>query len=275
MIRFAKARGITEGQQSLMSLKLSPLPFYLGILFAAILAGAKAQDFGAVARSMPRLSMVLTGLYPPNSNFSADAEIQMKATGSSSMVIPMRFVVSGSHMRNELDAPRWPVIPPETGKAMTSLKVDQIVFVTRLDRKKVSVLFPRIQAFFEEPIPDSAIEEARIKSEKTVLTKTALGEEQLDGQRCTKTKVTASDAQDEAATVWLAQDIQFPVKIEVATPNGTTTVLFKNVKLGAAKDSDFELPPNYTRRKNADEITQLARELFARSTPGGGGPGLK
>jgi len=258
-----------------MSLKVSPLPFYLGILFSAALAGAKAQDFGAVAQSMPRLSMVLTGLYPPNSNFSADAEMQIKATGGPSVLIPMRFVVSGWHMRNELDMTRSSVIPPEAGNAMRSLKVDQIVFLTRIDRKKVSALFPRIQAFFDQPILDSTIEEIRVKSEKTVFTKTELGEEKIGGQLCAKTKIVPSGVPDEAATVWFAQDIQFPVKIEVAARNETTTVLFKNIKLGAAKDADFEVPSNFARRKNADEITQLAKELFARSSQGGGEPGPK
>lgn len=70
-----------------------------------------------------------------------------------------------------------------------------------------------------------------------------IGTETINGQACDIYQFTDAST-GEATKAWVRQDIQFPTRLEIASPKGKVEVDITNVRLNAPlADSQFELPP--------------------------------
>jgi outer membrane lipoprotein-sorting protein len=47
------------------------------------------------------------------------------------------------------------------------------------------------------------------------------------------------------STIWVADKINFPIKIYSKNPKDTVTVMYSNIKEGPVEDSLFSIPPDY------------------------------
>jgi outer membrane lipoprotein-sorting protein len=69
---------------------------------------------------------------------------------------------------------------------------------------------------------------------------TILGTETIDGKVCLVVEYTVVEA---ATKAWIWEEHGFPIRVEVTTTEGTTTVEYKNIEFVDIPDSMFELPP--------------------------------
>jgi outer membrane lipoprotein-sorting protein len=68
---------------------------------------------------------------------------------------------------------------------------------------------------------------------------TVVGTETIDGKVCLVVEYTAGGA---ATKAWIWEEHGFPIRVEVTTSEGTTTVEYKNIGFVDILDSKFELP---------------------------------
>lgn len=184
-------------------------------------------------------------IFGENSAFTADLEFHMNNSGED-MIIPgkvalldgkSRFEMSLSGMKNSK-------MPPAAIAHMKTMGMDQMVMISRPDKKVFYQLYPQMQAYVENPIqdPKAITTEADYKIEVT-----ELGKETIDGHECVKNKVvlTDKDGKSHESTVWNAGDLnKFPLKIETSDGASSSVMLFKNVKLEKPDAPVFDPPAN-------------------------------
>jgi outer membrane lipoprotein-sorting protein len=68
---------------------------------------------------------------------------------------------------------------------------------------------------------------------------TVVGTETIDGKVCLVVEYTVVEA---ATKAWIWEEHGFPIRVEVTTSEGTTTVEYKNIEFVDIPDSMFELP---------------------------------
>ena len=66
-----------------------------------------------------------------------------------------------------------------------------------------------------------------------------VGSEVVDGKDCW---VVEASAEGVSTKYWIWKEKGFPVKVEVDTAEGKTTMEYKNIDFGNIPDSEFELP---------------------------------
>jgi outer membrane lipoprotein-sorting protein len=69
---------------------------------------------------------------------------------------------------------------------------------------------------------------------------TILGTETYDGKVCLVVEWTSEGV---TAKSWIWKDKGFPVKVETTTPQGKSTIEYKNIDFSNIPNSEFELPP--------------------------------
>jgi outer membrane lipoprotein-sorting protein len=84
--------------------------------------------------------------------------------------------------------------------------------------------------------PKSAVEDS---NDVLKYSPEVIGTETLDGKVCTVIQYNAEGA---ATKMWVWQDKGLPVRVQVTTPQGTSTTDFKNFDFSDIPDSMFELP---------------------------------
>jgi hypothetical protein len=100
-----------------------------------------------------------------------------------------------------------------------------------------------------------------------VFDKKKVGNEKIDGHPCVKYDSVyyrkSKPDEKNKATIWEAQDLKdFPIQMEVTVPSnpkfpgsgGKVVMRYKDVKLGAATASMFEVPSGYTKVNSAQEV---------------------
>jgi outer membrane lipoprotein-sorting protein len=68
---------------------------------------------------------------------------------------------------------------------------------------------------------------------------TIVGTDTIDGKKCT---VVEYVIEGQTTKMWLWQDHGFPLKVEATTPQGKTTMEYKNIQFTDIPDSTFTLP---------------------------------
>ena len=87
------------------------------------------------------------------------------------------------------------------------------------------------------PPAKSAVEEAQSVADYNP---TVVGTETVDGKVCLVVEYTVEGA---ATKMWIWEEHAFPIRVEVTTAEGKTTVEYKNIEFVDIPDSEFELPP--------------------------------
>ena len=205
----------------------------------------------------PQFSGASAKLFGDNSAFSATMEVQGES-GAGSHSMTGAIAVDQGKSRFEMN---MAAMDPH----MKSMGMDQMIMVTRPDRKVSYMMFPSQQAYVENPIPDTTA--AKPESAYKIQI-TELGKETVDGHPCVKNKAVVTDDQGNTteSTLWNATDLKnFPVKIETTQGGRKSTMLFRDVKLGKPDASLFEPPAGH---KKYDSMMSLMMEKM------GGGMGM-
>ena len=108
------------------------------------------------------------------------------------------------------------------------------------------MLFPATKSYMEMPMT-----EKQDKADERKVVVKELGEEQKDGQLCTKRLITiAGEGQDPATeiTVWVAKDKKLPVRLETGSGEQTMAIVYKDYDLKSPDDALFQVPADYKKQ---------------------------
>ncbi len=239
---------------------------YASIALAFTLAFAgRAQSFKPGRAGLDR---ILSKIFGENNSFTADM-VMTETVHNESTTIPGKIACNAGQIRTEIDLgdAKSPRMRPESTAHLKTMGLDKTVEIFRPDKKVTYFLYPNLSAYAETPLqnpdlkPDSAF---KVQSSE-------LGKETLDGHACIKNKVVVTDDQGNnyESTVWNATDLKkFPLQIQIARQDQTTTYTLSNVKIGKADPALFELPANYKKYASTQAITfeQMKKEM-ARMAP--------
>jgi len=234
------------------------------------LVSAHAQ-FGP-APSGPDLSGPMGKLFGTNQAFSAALEVQTTDGSGNRITMPGRINFDTGKSRFELNMAdvQTKQMSPASAAQMKSMGLDQMVMVSRPDKKMAYVIYPGLQSYVETGLTEA--DSAATNNDYKVET-TELGKETVDGHPCVKNKVTVTDKNNNKheSTVWNATDLKnFPVKIQTAEGGSSMTMLFKNISLAKPDAGQFELPAAYTKY---DSVPAMMQQQIMKRMGGGGLPG--
>lgn len=187
-------------------------------------------------------SILLTGLSvlaAPPDNFTATMV-------SSGMEMPMAKMGTKSRMEN----------PGMKG----------LVTITIADAKKTIMMNTANKTYFEQQTQDRE-KAPDVYDPDMVFDKKKIGTETIDGHPCVKYDATfyrkSKPEEKHKATLWEAQDLKdFTIQTEFTIPmnqqfqgsGGKMVMKFKDIKLGAAKASMFEVPRDYKKVNSMPEV---------------------
>ena len=218
----------------------------------------------------PHLGGATGKLFGDNQAFSAGLEMQTTDDSSNNIIIPgkISFDTGKSRFEFNLTDMKGGQMPTNAAAQMKSMGLDEMVAVTRPDKKVNYLIYPGLQSYVEMPLrkADSAPTNGDFKVEIT-----EIGKETVDGHRCVKNKYIVTDNEDvkHESTVWNATDLKnFPVKIQTLEQGNDVTMLFKNVSLARPAASLFDPPADF---KKYDNIQQLMQQEMMKRMGGGMG----
>ena len=231
------------------------------ILALAILCAGLVPAYSQPGRgpTMPNMGGHMAKLFGGISAYSATMETQSKDSSGNTMTMPNKIFSLDGKTRVETDMAKMKNgnLPPNAAAQMKAMGMDNMVMISRPDKKISYLIYPGLQAYAENPMQDreSTASAADYKMEST-----ELGKDSVDGHPCVKTKVIVTDDQGtkHESVVWNATDLKkFPVKIETVQQGQTMTILFKDVNLAKPDAGLFEPPSDYTKY---DSIQTMMRE---------------
>jgi len=121
---------------------------------------------------------------------------------------------------------------------------ETVVMIADFGAGTMYLLYPDLATAMEIPFDPGAVESPIAESQSIPdYDYTILGTEVVGGEECMKVQYSSPEG---TVTMWIWVDNGFPIKTEVATPQGTFTSEFSNIEFGDIDDSMFEVPPNYT-----------------------------
>ena len=187
-------------------------------------------------------SILLTGLSvlaAPPDNFTATMV-------SSGMEMPMAKMGTKSRMEN----------PGMKG----------LVTISLADAKKTIMINTVGKTYYEQPIQDQE-NAPNVYDPDVVFEKKKIGTDTIDGHPCIKYDSIyyrkSKPEEKYKATLWEAQDLKdFNIQTEMTVPanpkyqqsGGKMVMKFKNIKLGAATASMFEVPRDYKKVNSVQEV---------------------
>lgn len=141
-----------------------------------------------------------------------------------------------------------------------------VVTISRADEKKTIMMNTAGKTYFEQPIQNQE-RTPDIHDKDMVFDKTKVGTDTIDGHPCIKYDAVfyrkSKPAEKHKATIWEAQDLRnFVIQTEVTVPSnpnyqgsgGRMIMKFKDIRLGAATASMFEVPGNYRKVNSVQEV---------------------
>jgi len=196
----------------------------------------------------PSFDGAMGKLFGDNSSFSATMEFH--TTNSSgedfTMSVKLAHAEGKAHMEMDMSSMPGVRIPPQAAARMKQMGMSKLIMIIRRDKGLSYMVYPDMKAY---TVTVTGEKYAALTDYKAEMTK--LGQETIDGHDCVKNKVvvTDPDGSSHESTVWNATDLkQFPVKIQTTAANGNAMVLFfKDVKLGAPDDAQFDPPSDCTK----------------------------
>ena len=245
------------------SLLLIPAILGLGLLTAS-------AQFGPPGGGGPRFGGATAKLFGENQSYSARLEFQTTASGGEVTTMPGKISFDAGKARFEMDMTEMKSgrMRPEAAAHMKQMGMDKMISISRPDKKIVDLIYPGMQSYVENAIPESQAEGSPADYKADI---TELGKDTVDGHPCVKNKITVTDKQGNKheSTVWNATDLKnFPVKIQTDQAGASSVMLFKNVSLAKPDASLFEAPADYTKYDSMQQMMQ--QQMMKRM---GGGPG--
>jgi len=154
---------------------------------------------------------------------------------------------------------------------MKAMGMDQVVTIALPDKKIAWMIYPGLQSYAAVQLSDadSAFTNGDFKVETT-----EIGKDTVNGHPCVKNKYVVTDDKGvkHESTVWNATDLKkFPVKIETAEHGDNISMLFKDISLAKPAASQFEVPADF---KKYDNMQQMMQEQMMKRMGGGMGGGM-
>jgi len=206
----------------------------------------------------PQLGGAMSKLFGDNQAFSATMEMTVADKSGNPMTLPgkLSFDTGKSRFEINLADMKGGQMPPGGAAQMKAMGMDQMVTLSRPDKKTVYLVYPGLQSYAEIPLSkaDSSPTNGDFKVETT-----EIGKDTVDGHPCVNNKyvVTDSEGVKHESTVWNATDLKkFPVKIETINNGSNVTMLFKNVSLAKPAASLFDPPADFKKYDNAMQMMQ-------------------
>lgn len=144
-----------------------------------------------------------------------------------------------------------------------------LVTIHLADMKKSIMLNTANRTYFEQPMAERG-NAADPYDPEVVFDKKKVGTDTIDGHPCIKYDATfyrkSRPGEKFKATLWEAQDLKgFTIQTEMTVPanpqypgsGGKMLMKFKDIRLGAAKASMFEVPGDYTKVNSMPELMGL------------------
>jgi len=248
-----------------MRLKILPVILFISLLsdvhaqFGPPGGGGGGRGGGAMGRP-PRspFSGQMKEVFGNNSAFSANMQMDTKGARGA-MTVPAKIAFLDGKSRFEMDMAKMKSesMPAGTAEQMKAMGMGEMVTISRPDKKENYFVYPGLKSYAVVPTPDEDNSAA-----KPDIKKTELGKETVDGHPTTKYKMVIkdTDGKEQEATVWNASDLKdFPVKIEMNTEMGPSTVTFSDVKLSKPDDSSFDPPTGFQRY---NDLATMMRETM-------------
>jgi len=144
-----------------------------------------------------------------------------------------------------------------------------LVTINLADAKKTIMLNTVNKTYYEHPIQDRGNAPDQYDPD-VVFEKKKVGTDTIDGHPCIKYDATfyrkSQPGEKFRATLWEAQDLKgFTIQTEMTVPanpqypgsGGKMVMKFKDIRLGAAKASLFEVPRDYKKVNSMPEVMGL------------------
>jgi hypothetical protein len=245
---------------------------YLAILSLSLSIAPVFAQFGRPSGPPPGpgLSGSTAKLFGDNSTFSANLEMQT-STGTENMTMPGRIFFDNGKSRFEMDTAelKGGKMSPQAAAQMKSIGMDKMIMISRPDKKVGYQVYPSMQAYVENALPDR---ESSGTSEDFKIEVTELGKETIEGHPCIKNKtiVTDKDGAKHESLVWNATDLKkFPIKIEHTEDTTKVTMLFRDVSLSKPAADLFDPPIGATKY---DSMQSMMQEVMMKRFGGGRPP---
>jgi hypothetical protein len=209
-------------------------------------------------------------LFGDNSAFTAAIETQIKPASGDLMTMPGKITFDGGQTRFEMNLAdaKGLKMPPNAAAQMKSMGLDQMITISIPEKKSFCLIYPGLQSYVENPLPETAAGTNQNFKLKT----TEIEKDTVDGHACVENKVIVTDDKGtpHEYTVWNATDLKnFPVKIFHAEQGTEITMLFTDISLTKPAASVFDVPADYT--KYSDMRTMMQTEMMKKM---GGGMGM-
>ena len=141
-----------------------------------------------------------------------------------------------------------------------------LVTISLADAKKTIMMNTVGKTYYEQPIQNQE-RTPDVYDSDMVFDKTKVGTDTIDGHPCIKYDAVfyrkSKPGEKHKATIWEAQDLKnFTIQTEVTVPanpnyqgsGGKMIMKFKDIRLGAATASMFEVPGNYRKVNSVQEV---------------------
>lgn len=124
-------------------------------------------------------------------------------------------------------------------------ELTEAITITRMDKKVAWMLMPAEKTYMEQPFDPNEIVTASEKFPGEI-ERTLIGQELVDGKTADKYRIVyETEGVRETVFQWIEASSNIPVKTEAE--DGSWTVEYKNLKIGAQPESLFEIPADYTK----------------------------
>lgn len=208
-------------------------------------------------------------VFGENSAFNAALQLQIKTKSEDTITLPGKIAVDDGKARFEMNltAASGFKMPAGAAEQMKAMGLDQMTTIALPEKKIIYLIYPNLQSYVENPMPDSASD----TNQDFKVATTVLGKETVDGHPCIENKVVVTDGKGKTSefTVWNATDLKnFPVKIVHAEQETDITMLFKDVSMTKPAASSFTPPTDYTRY---DSMQGMMQAVMMKKMTGGMG----
>ncbi|MEA3507752.1 MAG: DUF4412 domain-containing protein [Synergistota bacterium] len=160
--------------------------------------------------------------------FSADMAMNSAAGGE----MTGKVFVKGNALRQEINTPM--------GVQALIVDPDAPVSYAVMPEQNMYMEIPKTQITLGE---DETFEEKFSEQGKV----TEMGDETVQGYDCRKYHVVFNDANAGEATIWLSEDLNYPIKVYSENPQDKLTVIYSNIQEEPQPDSLFTIPEGYTK----------------------------
>lgn len=226
---------------------------------------------GRGGSSGPQFSGATAKLFGEHQSFSATMEFQAAGPQGEPIAMPGKMCFDSGKSRFEMNmsAIRGGQMPPDAAEQMKAMGLDQMVSISRPDKKAVYLVYSGLKSYVENPLPEAeAAADADFKIEAT-----EAGKETVDGHDCVKNKVTVTgkDGKKHESTVWNATDLKkFPVKIVTEKKGESVTMLFQNVSFEKPAAGNFEVPADFQKYASMQSMMQeqMMKRMGGMGVPG-------